>query len=81
MSLEKSGKALFDDELKSGELLVWIYKMILTVDRKHTILFCKSNDRISAHTIVFANGLTIYFASIGERSRIPDGSFFHVYRR
>ena len=43
-----SGKAFWDADLKSGELLVWIYKMILTVDRKHhnIILFCKSDDRI-----------------------------------
>ena len=41
-----SGKAFEGVDLKSGELLVWIYKMILTVDRKHLILlFCKSNDR------------------------------------
>ena len=38
-SLEKSGKALWSNDLKSGELLVWIYKMILTVDEKHLEFF------------------------------------------
>ena len=52
-----SGKALLDDDLKSGELLVWIYKMILTVDEKHVILlFCKSEDRyICSIRSFFAN--------------------------
>lgn len=40
VACSESGKALLGDDLKSGELLVIVFSMILTVDRKHHFLLC-----------------------------------------
>ena len=58
-----SGKAFSGDDLKSGELLVWIYKMILTVDRKHIIFYCFVNQ-----TIVSAEDMVVFCKVVNKTS-------------
>ena len=77
------GKAPFYDDLESGELLVWFYKMILTVDEKHPkYCFVIRTVVLSADTIVFCNPTNANISLYRKRKGtvVLNGSFFLVLK-